>query len=68
MHLKMVNVKTNNKTHSQKKKKKKKTKPKKEVPDSKQAFMWVVDTHSKEEVSRSVKKFTTFLAIFSQQI
>ena len=43
------------------------TKPKNEVLDSKQAFMLVVDMHSKEEVSRSVKKFTTFLAIFSQQ-
>ena len=43
------------------------TKPKKEVLDNKQAFMWVVDTHSKEEVSISVKKSTTFLAILSQQ-
>ena len=69
MHLKMVNVKTNNKTHSQKKKKKKKPKPKKDVPDSKQAFMWVVDTHSKEEVSINVKKFTNiFSNIFTTNI
>ena len=54
MHLKIVKVKQI-------------TKPKNEVLDSKQAFMWVVDTHVKEEVSRSVKKSTTFLAILSQQ-
>ena len=70
MHLKMVNVKQITKPILKKKQKKtkKKTKPKKDVPDSKQAFMWVVDTHSKEEVSRSVKSLQTFLAIFSQQI
>ena len=68
MHLKMVNVKQITKPIL-KKKKKTKTKPKKEVPDSKQAFMWVVDMHSKEEVSRSVKKFTNiFSNIFTTNI
>ena len=70
MHLKMVNVKQITKPIFKKKKKKKnKKKPKKDVPDSKQAFMWVVDTHSKEEVSISVKKFTNiFSNIFTTNI
>ena len=64
MHLKMVNVKQITKPIPKKKKK-----PKKDVPDSKQAFMWVVDTHNKEEVSRTVKKFTTiFSNIFTTNI
>ena len=69
MHLKMVNVKQITKPILKKKNKKQKTKPKKGVPDSKQAFMWVVDPHSKEEVSRSVKKFTNiFSNIFTTNI
>ena len=67
----MVNVKQITKPILKKKQKKtkKKTKPKKDVPDSKQAFMCVVDTHSKEEVSINVKKFTNiFSNIFTTNI
>ena len=66
MHLKMVNVKTNNKTHSQKKKKKTKPNPRRKcLTASKHLCEWLTRT-AKKKSPEAWRSLQIFLAIFSQ--